>query len=261
MRLAASLLVAPVVRNLVWDLTTMSFWSSERLNKVNPENPRECIACGMVGTTHHLFFTCELSSYVLNLTRMAIRASGLPEISMTEKNYLFVNPPKGSTDKRKYKGIRASIANSLNFMRQLINNPTICFSSDLFLKIFQETHRQGERIFNRSGGLEFPWFLVRGNLESLNLDLPIHLKSPLIKHAPALLNRQLDIRREAAKAFDPLLRDLFPDPSPPKLKFTGELSVSARVLTNLMVMTPGTVSSKDEITSYFTTYAVASDLT
>ncbi len=147
MRLSSSLLVSLAVRNLIWDITTMSYWSSEHLNKVNNENPKECNACGMLGTTYHLLYTCELSSYILTLTRLALKSSGLPEIKMSEKNYLFVNPPKKIMNKSKYKGIRAAIANSINFRRLLIYNPTISFSSNLLLKIFQDVHRQGEKIF------------------------------------------------------------------------------------------------------------------
>ena len=207
MRMATSLLVAPAVRNLAWDLATMDFWSGERLHKVDPANPKECVACGQLATTHHLFFTCELSAHILNLTRLAIRASGLPEIRLTERSYLLINPPRGETDATKMKAIRATIANSLNFRRQLIYTPTLCFSSDLFLKVFQDSHKHAEKIFIRSGGSGYPWFIVRGDLESLNLSLPIHIKSPLLKHAPVLLNQQMEARSETAKSFDKLLED------------------------------------------------------
>ena len=259
MRMASSLLVAPNTRNLAWDLATMGYWSGEKLHKVDPANAKECVACGDLATTYHTFFTCELSTHILNLTRLAISSSGLPNIRLTERSYLLINPPRGETEETKMKAIRATIANSLNFRRQLIYTPTLCFSNDLFLKVFQDSHRHAEKIFLRSGGSKYPWFIVRGDLESLNLRLPTHIKSPLLKFAPVLINQQIEARTETAKAFDKLLDNLFPNNNQPKPTFTGEQSVSIKVLTSLMAMNPNTVSTREQIISFLSSVPANND--
>lgn len=70
MRLASSLLVSPSIRNMVWDITTLSFLSQERLNKVNDqEHTKECLACGNIASTQHLFHACELTMSIMTLHR------------------------------------------------------------------------------------------------------------------------------------------------------------------------------------------------
>ncbi len=145
--MASSLLVAPNTRNLAWDLATHAYWSGEKLHKVDPANAKECVACGDLATMYHTFFTCQLSTHILNLTRLAISSSGLPNIRLTERSYLLIIPPRGETDETKMKAIRATIATSLNFRKQLIYTPTVVFSNDLFFKVFQEYHRHAEKVF------------------------------------------------------------------------------------------------------------------
>ena len=77
-----------------------------------------------------MFHACELTAFIMSLTQKAFKASNLPEIKRTEINYMMVNPPLSTIGKPAYEGVRAAIANSLNFRRLMDFNPTICFSQD-----------------------------------------------------------------------------------------------------------------------------------
>ena len=178
---------------------------------------------------------------------------------MSEKKYLLVNPPKKITNKNTYNGIRAAITNSLNFRRMLVHNPTITFSTNLFLKVFKDFHRLGETIFRRSGGTEYPSFLINGKYESLILKFPKPLKSPLIKLSPTYLKPHTEARHERAATFDPLMKELFPPSGPPAKKFTGEMSISLRILKNLMIFSPHTKSSNEQILQYLSITSTASE--
>ena len=138
----------------------------------------------------------------------------------------------------------------------LLYNPTITFSQNLFYKLFQDFHRQGEKICSRSGTKSYPNFLTNGKLVSLNLEFPRFLKSPIIK-IPPYLKAHADVRHEQIAKLDLLLVELFPvDKDQPRVMLE-EWSVPKRVLRTLILSFPGSISSFDEITAYLSSSQLA----
>ena len=167
----------------------------------------------------------------MEITRRSIRASNLPELEFSERNLLLVNPPVKSLSKQQFNGIRSCIANSINFRRCLIYNNNIAFSPNLLLKLFRDFHKNGRKICIRSGTLEYPSFILSGDLSSFNVEYQRFITSPILK-TPTFLKSHLDTSHQQVAQFDDALRQLYgvaQESDQPVVNAPDNLSVASRV--------------------------------
>ena len=248
--MSPGLMVQPSTRNLVWNLATSQFWSPEKLNRINPDNTPECNSCGLIANTHHVFFSCELSGYLTAFTLLALRASGFPLIARNEKNCFLVNISRGTMTKTHLQGAKAVMANTLQFRRALLHNPAIACSSTLLLKVFQDHHKISAKIFKKLSGHKYPEFFLNGKFSTIFLPFPRPLKSPIINNLPVYMKNHVKENQEKNACFDRFLEGLFPSTEQPKPKFSGERTISLRVLKTLILSSSKTKSTESEIETY-----------
>jgi len=92
--------------------------------------------------------------------------------------------------------------------------------------------------------------LCLGDFSTILLPFPRPLKSPLIKNIPIYMKEFVSDNHAKNAGFDKLLEELFPPTEKPKQKFTGERSVSLRILKIIILNSSKTKCNEDEIESY-----------
>ena len=197
----------------------------------------------------------------MEITRRSIRASNLPELEFSEKNLLLCNPPMKCISKQQFNGIRSCIANSISFRRCLIYNNNIALSPNLLLKLFKDFHNNGRRICIRSGTLEYPSFILSGDLSSLNVEHPRFITSPILK-TPTFLKPHLDVSHQQVAQFDEALRQLYgvaQVDSQPLVNAPDDLSLASKILRNLILSRPETKCTSQQVTTYLGRQTESSD--
>jgi hypothetical protein len=177
-------------------------------------------------------------------------------IARNEKNCFLINISRGTMTKTHLHGAKAVMANTLQFRRALLHNPAIACSSTLLLKVFKNHHKMSAKIFKKLSGHNYPDFFVIGNFSTIFLPFPRPLKSPIIKNLPVYMKEHVKENQEKNACFDRFLEYLFPPTEQPKPKFSGERTISLRVLKALILSSSKTKSTESEIEKYL--FGVAS---
>ena len=174
----SSLPCSPTVRNLQWAICTYQWYSPARLNKINNENSPECSICKDFATTFHVYYSCPITWFLLKITRLLIRVFSGPLLELNPRNFFLAHPPKNKVTN--YKLMCAAISNTHEFRRFLQWNPPLGFSKTLLLSLFQNHHRSHQKVCARSGLLQYPSFLLEGDLNSLRCEFPSFISSPIL---------------------------------------------------------------------------------
>ena len=117
--------------------------------------------------------------------------------------------------KKYYKSVCACILNTQNFRRMLYYNPSVAFSQTFLTRIFQDYHISGAKVCWKSGQEHYTNFILKGKLETLQVEFPMCIKSPIL-NIPSHLMSHDDVRLAQNEKLNELLLSLFPYHSQPR---------------------------------------------